>query len=205
MKKFLQVLGVLFILVLLGAGGLLLFRKGPDNQQVVKADNGVKIATEPLSFYIKDRVISGQVYHLAVDTTKALKPAVVYCQAMEYGNSWCQDIAAQGLVAYCFDFTSPDLKTREKELKEVVKQVGALRYVDASRVFVLGEGNGCHVASVYTFNNAKKVAGLMLLSPGFNPLELSYKAKHYKGQVLVIDETLGHKAAIAEMLEYIKP
>lgn len=203
MKKVLQVLGGLFVVILLGLGGLLVFRKGPSNQQVVKGENGVKVASEPLGFYVKDRVVNGQVFHLDADTTKTLKPAVVYCQNVEYGTPWCREIASQGIVAYCFDFTAEDLKTKEKELKEVVKQVGALRYVDSSRVYILGEGSGCHAACNYTFDNPRKVAGLMLLSPGFNPLEISFKARHYKGQVLVIDESLGHKSALTEILEYI--
>lgn len=203
MKKLLQVLGALFVVILLGVGGFLFYKKGPENQQVEKADNGVKVASEPLGFYIKDRVINGQVYHIDKDTTTALKPAVVYCQSMEFGAHWCREIAAQGVVAYCFDFTTDDLKTREKELKEVMKQVGGLRYVNSSKVYLLGEGNGCHTACNYTFDNAKKVAGLMLLSPGFNPLEISAKARRYKGQILVVDETAGHKAALAEIMEYI--
>ncbi len=204
MKKALQVLAFLFILVLGGLGVFLLTKKGPENQQIVKTEEGVKVATEPLSFYIKDRVINGQVYHLDRGTTSKKKTAGVYCQSMEHGASWCKELASQGLVAYCFDFTATDLKTKVKELKEVVKQVGNLRYVDSSKVYVLGEGDGCHTACSYTFNNPGKPAGLMLLSPGFNPLEISFRAKHYRGQILVIDETLGHKSAISEILEYIE-
>ena len=77
MKKVLQVLGGIFVVILLGLGGLLVFRKGPSNQQVVKGDNGVKVATEPLGFYVKDKVVNGQVFHLDADTTKTLRPAVV--------------------------------------------------------------------------------------------------------------------------------
>lgn len=207
MKKFFRVLfqtlGIVFLLALIGGGVLLLYKGGDGVQNTVKSSEGVKVINEQMSFYLKDKLIRGVVYRPIDKDSTYRVPAVVYCQSMEYGKRWCLELAGKGLVCYAFDFSSDDPKQRQKELKEVMKQIGNLRYVKSSKVYLLGEGNGCVTACNFTFDNPRKLAGLMLLSPGFNPLELSRKAKRYNGQILVVDEPQGHDKCVKEITEYI--
>jgi len=209
MKKFikvlLEILGAVFLLALIGGGFLLLYKGGGEKvQNTVKSNSGVRVITEQMGFYYKDNLISGQVYRPIDKDSTYRVPAVVYCQSVEYGQEWCRELAACGFVAYAFNFTSDDAKLRQNELKEVMKQISNLRYVKPNKVFLLGEGNGCRTACEFTFDNPKKLAGLMLLSPGFNPLEMSRKAKRYNGQILVVDEAhLGHDKCVQEIAEHV--
>jgi len=209
MKKFfkvlLEILGAIFLLALIGGGFLLLYKGGGEGvQNTVKTSSGVKVISEQMGFYYKDNLINGQVYRPIDKDSTYRVPAVVYCQNVEYGKEWCRELAACGFVAYCFDFTSDDAKLRKNELKEVMKQISNLRYVKGGKVFLLGEGNGCRTACEFTFDNPGKLAGLMLLSPGFNPFEMSQKAKRYRGQILVVDEAhLSHDQCVKEIAEHI--
>ena len=73
----------------------------------------------------------------------------------------------------------------------------------ASRNWRPGEANGCLTAATVAFDNAKKIKGLILVSPGFNPLEISRKAKRYNGTILVVDDAKGRKANLAEIEDFI--
>ena len=75
--------------------------------------------------------------------------------------------------------------------------------MDKDRIYLLGEANGCLTAATVAFDNAKRIKGLILVSPGFNPLEISRKAKRYRDTILVVDDAKGRKANIAEIKDFI--
>ena len=187
---------------LLGGGYWWLKTMAP--RETVKAkETGVKVDVEELSFY-GDRSIrvEGTVYRPS-ETLDAKLPVVIYCQDKSYGESWCRSLAGTGVVAYCFDFQGDGEKAREKELETVLKGIRDLRHADKDKVYLLGEGNGCLTACTIAFDNPKKIKGLILVSPGFNPLEISRKAKRYNGTVLVVDDAQGRKANLAEIQDFI--
>ena len=206
MKKVLQVLGGLFVIVLLGAGGLLLYKGGEKKdkaevQQTIKSDDGTKVMSEALGFYYRNTLLNGQVYRPAED--KGSMPAIVYCQSIDTGRPYCRELAAKGFVVYSFDFPSDDMTTRVNQLKSIVKQVSGLRYVNSSKVFLIGAGNGSLTACNFTFDNPSAIKGLILFNPGFNPLEISRKASRYYGQILVVDVNQGMKTTLQEILDYV--
>ena len=172
-------------------------------RETVKAkETGVKVDVEELAFYDGGEKIVGTIYRPA-DTLDEPRPAVIYCQDRSYGESWCRSLAGTGAVCYCFSFNSESEKARVKELETVIRGIRDLRHTDKNRVFLLGEGNGCVTAATATFDKPKLVKGLILVSPGFNPLEISRKAKRYKGTVLVVDDALGRKANLADIGDFI--
>ena len=171
-------------------------------RDTVKAESGSKVYVEDLCFYRKGTKITGKVYRPAQNLEKAL-PAVIYCQGMSYGDGWCRSIASAGTVCYAFDFEMEGERNRTAELETVLESIRELRYVDKGKVFLLGEGNGCPTAATVTFSHPRHVEGLILVSPGFNPLEINRKARKYKGSVLIVDDTLGRSANVSEILDYI--
>ena len=215
MNRFLEKVGVsiasrigitaaiaMIVAALLGGGYWWLKTMAP--RETVKAkETGVKVDVEELSFY-GDRSIrvEGTVYRPS-ETLDAKLPVVIYCQDKSYGESWCRSLAGTGVVAYCFDFQGDGEKAREKELETVLKGIRDLRHADKDKVYLLGEGNGCLTACTIAFDNPKKIKGLILVSPGFNPLEISRKAKRYNGTVLVVDDAQGRKANLAEIQDFI--
>ena len=205
MKKVLQVLGALFIVVLLGVGGLLLYKGGskpdkPQVQQTIKSDDGTKVTSEAMGFYYKNTLLEGRVYRPS-DGSGPM-PAIVFCQSIDSGKPYARELAARGFVVYSFDFASEDSGVRVSQLKEVVKQVSGLRYVNSSKLFLIGAGSGSLTACNFTFDNPRAIKGLILFNPGFNPLEISRKAKSYSGQILVVDVNQGMKTTVQEILEY---
>ena len=167
------------------------------------AETGVKVDMEDMAFYGKgDAKVIGKVYRQA-DAIDEPRPAVIYCQDVSYGDGWCRSIAATGAVCYAFDFQTEGEKNRVKELETVLKGIRELRHVDADKVFLLGEGNGCLTACTVAFENARKIKGLILVSPGFNPLEISRKAKRYSGTILVVDDAQGRPANLEEIKSFI--
>ena len=166
-------------------------------------ETGVKLDVEELAFYgNKDVRVDGKVYRPSETLDEPL-PAVIYCQDKSYGESWCRSLAGTGAVAYCFDFKGDGEKARTQELETVLKGIRNLRHVDPDKVYLLGEANGCLTAATVAFDNAKKIKGLILVSPGFNPLEISRKAKRYSGTILVVDDAQGRKANLAEIEDFI--
>ena len=214
MNKFLEKVGVsiasrigitaaiaLIAAGILGGGYWWVKSQAPRETVKVKG-TGVKVDVEELAFYDGKDKVAGKVYRPA-DSLDEPRPAVIYCQDTSYGDSWCRSLAGTGVVCYCFDFTGEGEKDRVKELETVLKGIRNLRHADKDRVFILGEGNGCLTASTVTFGNAKKVKGLILVSPGFNPLEISRKARAYRGTVLVVDDALGRSANLEEITKFI--
>ena len=190
------------VAALLG-GGYWWMKTHSPRETVKAAETGVKVDVEELSFYGKgDAKVVGKVYRQA-ETADERRPAVIYCQDISYGDGWCRSLASTGAVCYAFDFQTDGEKARGKELETVLKGIRELRHVDPDRIYLLGEGNGCLTAATAAFANAKYIKGLILVSPGFNPLEISRKAKRYSGTVLVVDDALGRKANLEEIQEFI--
>ena len=187
---------------LLGGGYWWVKSQAP--RETVKAkETGLKLDVEELSFYGKgDEKVDGTVYRPS-ETLGEKLPAIIYCQGKSYGESWCRSLAGTGAVAYCFDFKGDGEKARVKELETVLKGIRNLRHVDSEKVYILGESNGCLTACTVTFENARKIKGLILVSPGFNPLEISRKANRYNGTILVVDDAAGRKANLAEIEDFI--
>ena len=215
MNKFVEKVGVsiasrigitaaiaMIVAALLGGGYWWMKSKAP--RETVKAkETGLKLDVEELGFYgAKDSLVIGSVYRPSETLGEAL-PAIIYCQDKSYGESWCRSLAGTGAVAYCFDFKGDGEKARVKDLEAVLKGIRNLRYVDPDKIYLLGEANGCLTACNVAFDNPKKIKGLILVSPGFNPLEISRKAKRYSGTVLVVDDAKGRKANLEEIKDYI--
>lgn len=187
---------------LLGGGYWWVTSRNP--RETVKAkETGAKVDVEELAFYGSgDSRVGGKVYR-PVDMLDEKRPVVIYCQDTAYGDSWCRSLAGMGLVAYCFDFQGDGEKARTKELETVLKGIRDLRHADRDAVYLLGEANGCLTAATVAFDNAGKIKGLILVSPGFNPLEISRKARRYKGTVLIVDDALGRKANLQEIKDFV--
>ena len=187
---------------LLGGGYWWVKSRAP--RDTVKTETGVKVDVEELCFYgDKDIRVDGMVYRPS-DNPYGPYPAVIYCQDKSYGDSWCRSLAGHGTVAYCFDFKGEGEKARVAELEAALKGILKLRYVDPERIYLLGEANGCLTACTVAFDKARKIKGLILASPGFNPLEISRKAKRYNGTILVVDDAQGRKANIEEIKAFIQ-
>ena len=183
-------------------GGGYWYVKALAPRETVKAA-GAKVDVEELAFYGSgDSRVTGKVYRPA-DMLDEKRPVVIYCQDTAYGDSWCRSLAGMGIVAYCFDFQGDGEKARTKELETALKGIRNLRHADRDRVFLLGEANGCLTAATVAFDHPGRIQGLILVSPGFNPLEISRKAKHYKGTVLVVDDALGRKANLQEIKDFV--
>ena len=187
---------------LLGGGYWWVKSQAP--RDTVKAkETGVKLDVEELAFYgDKDIRVDGKVYRPSETLGESL-PAIIYCQDKSYGESWCRSLAGTGAVAYCFDFKGDGEKARVKELETALKGILKLRHVDPDKVYLLGEANGCLTAATVAFDNAKKIKGLILVSPGFNPLEISRKAKRYSDAILIVDDALGRQANVEEISDFI--
>ena len=198
-------LGITAAIALIAAGilgGGYWWAKSHGPRDTVKAEHGVKVDVEELAFYDGGNKIVGTVYRPS-DTLDEPRTAVIYCQDTGYGESWCRSLAGTGAVCFCFDFNGEGEKARVKELETVIDGIRNLRHTDKDRVYLLGEGNGCLTAATATFDKPKLVKGLILVSPGFNPLEISRKAKRYKGTILIVDDALGRKANLEEIQGYI--
>ena len=215
MNRFLEKVGVaiasrigitaaigMIVAALLGGGYWWARSKAP-RETVKVRETGAKVDLEDLCFYGSgNERVDGKVYRPA-DDLREPHPAVIYCQDKSYGDSWCRSLAGTGVVAYCFDFKGNGEKARTAELETVLKGIRNLRYVNKNKIYLLGEANGCLTASTVAFDNSKKIKGLILVSPGFNPLEISRKAKRYNDTVLVVDDAQGRKANISEIVDFI--
>ena len=200
-KRHVAALGITAgILMILGGIAYSLWPDSESPRQKMRSA-GERIFVENLSFYRTGNKVPGKVYRPALDSLDRL-PVVVYVQNMEHGEPWCKDIAGGGWIAYSFDFSSADEKRRNQELIAVIKGVKSLPYADKKRIYLLGEGAGCLSASQYAFSHPRETAGLMLISPGFNPLEISRLAKRYPRPILVMDASLGRAANLEEIRSY---
>ena len=195
--------GIALVVAALAGGGYWWMKSQAPRDTVKAKETGLKLDVEQLSFYgDRDIKVDGTVYRPSETLDEAL-PVIIYCQAKSYGESWCRSLAGTGIIAYCFDFQGDGEKARVKELEAVLKGIRNLRYADPDKVYLLGEANGCLTASTVAFDNPKKIKGLILVSPGFNPLEISRKAKRYAGTVLIVDDAQGRKANLQEIADFI--
>jgi Lysophospholipase len=194
---------IALIVAALLAGGYWWAKSRAPRETVKAKETGVKVDVEELCFYGSGgERVDGKVYRPSDDLGEP-RPAVIYCQDKSYGESWCRSLAGMGVVAYCFDFKGDGENARVKELESVLKGIRNLRHVDKDKVYLLGEANGCLTACTVAFDNSKKIEGLILVSPGFNPLEINRKAKRYSGTVLVVDDAQGRKANLEEIKGFI--
>ena len=195
--------GIAAIVAALVGGGYWWVKSQGPRDTVKDKESGVKVDVEDLSFYgSNDSLVIGQVYRPS-DILDEKLPVIIYCQDKSYGDSWCRSLAGIGAVAYCFDFQGDGEKARVKDLEAVLKGIRNLRHADPDKVYLLGEANGCLTACTVAFDSPRKIKGLILVSPGFNPLEISRKAKRYSGTVLVVDDARGRKANIEEIRDFI--
>ena len=195
--------GIAAIVAALVGGGYWWVKSQAPRDTVKDKESGVKLDVEQLSFYgAKDSLVLGTVYRPSEILDEKL-PCIIYVQDKSYGESWCRSLAGTGAVAYCFDFKGDGEKARVKDLEAVLKGIRNLRHVDPDKIYLLGEANGCLTACNVAFDNPKKIKGLILVSPGFNPLEISRKAKRYSGTILVVDDAKGRKANIDEIKDFI--
>ena len=195
--------GIALVAAALVGGGYWWVKSQAPRETVKAKETGVKVDVEELCFYGDRNIrVDGTVYRPSETLDQPL-PAVIYCQDKSYGESWCRSLAGTGAVAYCFDFKGDGEKARVTELEAVLKGIRNLRHVDPSKVYLLGEANGCLTACTVAFDKSKQIKGLILVSPGFNPLEISRKAKRYKGTVLIVDDALGRKANLDEIKDFI--
>ena len=195
--------GIAAVVAALLGGGYWWVKNQAPRETVKDKESGVKVDVEELSFYgAKDSLVTGKVYRPSEILDEQL-PVVIYCQDASYGDSWCRSLAGAGAGAYCFDFKGDGEKARVKDLEAVLKGIRNLRHADPDKVYLLGEANGCLTACTVAFDNPKKIKGLILVSPGFNPLEISRKAKRYSGTILIVDDAKGRKANIDEIKDFI--
>lgn len=202
-KKVLVRLGVVAVVlaILAAAFGIgIWWVKKQNPQSTVKASTvKAKVVTESLGFYNGKDKVDGTVYR-PQDGGKDL-PCIIYCQSLAHGDRWCRDLAARGFVTYAFDLGDGE-KARVQAVKTAVNTLRENRFTDKRRVFLLAEGNGCPTACAAAFDLPDKTAGLMLVSPGFNPLETFPKARRYRKQILVVDSSLGLSANLDEIIAY---
>ena len=195
--------GIAAIIAALAGGGYWWVKSQAPRETVKDKETGVKVDVEQLSFYgAKDSLVTGTVYRPS-DILDEKFPCIIYVQDKSYGDSWCRSLAGTGVVAYCFDFKGDGEKARADDLEAIFKGIRNLRYVDPGKIYLMGEANGCLTACTVAFDNPKKIKGLILVSPGFNPLEISRKAKRYNGTVLIVDDAQGRKANVEEIKDFI--
>ena len=196
-------IGIAAIVAALLGGGYWWVKSKAPRDTVKDKESGLKLDVEELSFYgAKDSLVTGKVYRPSEMLDGEL-PVFIYVQDKSYGDSWCRSLAGTGAIAYCFDFKGDGEKARVKDLEAVLKGIKNLRHADPDKVYLLGEANGCLTAATVAFDNPKKIKGLILVSPGFNPLEISRKAKRYKSAILIVDDARGRKANIEEIRDFI--
>ena len=193
--------GIAAVVILLAGIGYSVVRNMAPRETVKAPVTKTKVISEDMAFYAGKEKVEGKVYRPEILESQV--PTVIYCQNRENGIPWCRELAGLGYVSYCFDFPDGE-KLRKKQLEAVLKGIRNQRFVDKDQVYLLGESAGCLSAAQVTFDHAGKVAGLMLVSPGFNPLEISRKSKKYRGEILVLDGALPQKSLLGEIQEFIQ-
>ena len=191
------IIGVLLLVLL----GLRLWVRDSSPSETVKTTAGTTIQANPLHFHKGKMDTEGTLYSPSAPAQPPYT-AIIYCQNRAYGARWCKELAGAGYLSYAFDMTDGATQ-RSRQLRTVVEGIRGRKDTDRSKVYLLAEGNGCRAATLYAMDNPGSVAGLILISPGFNPLEISRKAKNYRHPVLVLDETRGQKELLEEIRQYV--
>ena len=171
-----------FALLLTGCGRLM-------DEQVKPTSDGnyevreMCVVREGLSIY-------GNIYFPAVEDVKF--PAVILSHSANMTSdsmkSYCERIAAQGYVAYAFDFCGGSKNSRSdgdkdemtvftevEDLKAVLKAVSELEYVDSQNIYLFGTSQGGLVSALTAAECPSAVKGLILFYPAFNISEIVQK------------------------------
>lgn len=132
------------------------------------------IDVENLSFYTKNGSIKGKVYRPSADTLHR-HPAVIWSHGLGESaarvDEYMKAIAAQGYVAYAFNFNEDmkmSIKTEMEELKAVLEHIKDVRYVDKKKITLAGDSQGGLVSALVAIEESRSVHSLILLYPAFN-------------------------------------
>lgn len=91
-----------------------------------------------------------------------------------------QCLAESGFAAYCYDFcggstisksdgksTDMSIATEIADLKNVIRMLSGLDYIDKDRLFLYGESQGGFVSALTAAEIPEKISGMALLYPAF--------------------------------------
>ncbi len=160
---------------------------------IESSDTAVSGTDEPFRemCVIRDGMsIFGRIY-VPAETAEKL-PAVILSHSANVTSdsmkSYCERIAARGVVAYAFDFCggSKDSRsdgdeadmtvfTEAEDLKAVLEAVSELEYVDSENIFLFGTSQGGLVSAITAAECSSAVKGLILFYPGFNIADMVQK------------------------------
>ena len=188
------------ILAIIAFVALWFVRKNSPQTTVKASVTKTAVLTESLSFHDGEGKIEGVIYR--PEGVEGNRPSVIYCQDTAHGDRWCREMAGLGYIAYCFNLGEGE-NERAVRVKKVIEKIRAHRFTDKKATYLLAEGNGCPAACAAAFDNPDKLAGLILVSPGFNPLEAYRKAKRFRKPILVVDSSLGISKNVDEIAAYI--
>jgi len=156
-------------------------------------EGGVVVVKEELSYLDGEAKVFGELYRPeeAVkkdgEAAKEKLPLIVFCHGLgmtgQYWDAWCKAAASKGFAAYSFDFQGGTMtsgrstgdimdmtaETEMADLALVLKRISHEKFIDRSRVFVVGHSLGGFVAALHASDKGRKdMAGLVLLAPAFN-------------------------------------
>ncbi len=143
-------------------------------------------------------------------------PGIVICHGLngscDYARGFAQTLAANGVVAYIFDFigggigirsegstTDMSVLTEVADFNVVFDGIRSLSYVDESRMFVMGESQGGFVATYIAGTRPNDVKGLIALYPayvfhdGFNRIQMLFSYFNVPETVDFMGITVGRK------------
>lgn len=153
-------------------------------------------------------------------------PVVIFChQNMGSHKSfknpgWLQDLAAQGYIGYCFDFSggteapnclSTDLdyeestdETQVADLNALISFVKGQPFCDSENIYLLGGSRGGRDVALAAPSHNEDIAGIILLYAALADETLMEKSTGYTGDALLIhglnDQAVPYTASI-EALE----
>lgn len=182
-------------------------------RQTVRVD-GARVHVEELSFFDGMDKTYGKLYRPA-DDTLGKHPVIIFCHGISVNADWfdayCRSAAAKGFYAYAFDFKGGSPTSRstglstmkmtvdsEKEdLLFVLKRIRHESFTDKSKVFVAGHSLGGLVAALAAKESRRDIAGLILLSPAFNIVDMAQefypKLRQVKDTTDLLGTPLGKK------------
>lgn len=190
--KFLKATASAALVLILGGaaltGGFKYYQAKTSPRQTVRAE-GARVHVEELSFFDGMDKTYGKLYRPA-DDTLGRHPVVIFCHGISVNADWfdayCRSAAAKGFYAYAFDFTGGSPTSRstghntlkmtvegeKKQLLYVLNRIRREPFTDRSKVFVAGHSLGGLVAALAAKESRRDIAGLILLSPSFNLVDM---------------------------------
>lgn len=215
--KLLKATGIVAVVVLLlggGAAGTFKYVQTKNSPRQVVRGEGAKIHVEELSYYDGMEKTYGKIYRIADDTT-GRHPVLIFCHGIsvnaDWGDAYCRAAASRGFYAYAFDFKggSPNSRSTGKstlqmtvdsekeELLYVLSRIKKEPFTDRGKIFVMGHSLGGLVAALAAKENRKDIAGLVLLSPAFNIVDMGQemypRARDIKDTTDLLGTPLGKK------------